>query len=123
LRIDLGLFLSNQGHHMHGLEQTDPHHLHDPTRIIAVRLVNFLRRQHRSIRPTPPPHGFGEQRLFIERRWEAVYQADDRSRPEHSVSSASPIPNALHLTAPWRRLNAMRSLIRAVVIVAAVLGR
>jgi hypothetical protein len=39
------LFLGNQRLHMHRLEQADPHHLRDPARIIAVRLVDLLRRQ------------------------------------------------------------------------------
>ena len=30
---------------MHRLEQADPHHLRDPARIVAVRLVDLLRRQ------------------------------------------------------------------------------
>jgi hypothetical protein len=30
---------------MHRLEQANPHHLRDPTRIVAVRLVDLLRRQ------------------------------------------------------------------------------
>ena len=32
---------------MHRLEQADPHHLRDPARIVAVRLVDLLRRQQR----------------------------------------------------------------------------
>jgi hypothetical protein len=39
------LFLGNQHLHMHRLEQADPHHLRDPARIIAVGLVDLLRRQ------------------------------------------------------------------------------
>jgi hypothetical protein len=39
------LFLGNQRLHMHWLEQPDPHHLRDPARIVAVRLVDLLRRQ------------------------------------------------------------------------------
>jgi len=39
------LFLGNQRLHMHRLEQADPHHLRDPTRIVAVRLADLLRRQ------------------------------------------------------------------------------
>src|SRR3954453_16073315 len=30
---------------MHRLEQADPHHLRDPARVVAVRLVDLLRRQ------------------------------------------------------------------------------
>ena len=30
---------------MHRFEQADPHHLRDPARIVAVRLVDLLRRQ------------------------------------------------------------------------------
>jgi hypothetical protein len=36
--------LGNQRLHMHRLEQADAHHLRDPARIIAVRLVDLLRR-------------------------------------------------------------------------------
>src|SRR5215471_4747926 len=39
------LFLGNQRLHMYWLEQADPHHLRDSTRIIAVRLIDLLRRQ------------------------------------------------------------------------------
>src|SRR4051812_5161702 len=41
------LFLGNQRLHMHRLEQPDPHHLRDPARIVAVCLVDLLRRQQR----------------------------------------------------------------------------
>jgi hypothetical protein len=41
------LFLGNQGLHMHRLEQANPHHLRDPARIVAVRLVDLLRCQQR----------------------------------------------------------------------------
>src|SRR6267154_2168580 len=38
------LLLGNQRLHMHRLEQADPLHLRDPTRIVTVRLVDLLRR-------------------------------------------------------------------------------
>src|SRR5882757_777474 len=39
------LFLGNQRLHMYRLKQAYPHHLRDPARIVAVRLVDLLRRQ------------------------------------------------------------------------------
>ena len=41
------LLLRRQRLHMHRLEQSDPHHLRDAARVVAIRLVDLLRLQQR----------------------------------------------------------------------------